>query len=89
MGIFQNIGQWFAEFLDWAGDEIRRITAFLFIFFTIGILVGAKLAGTASPAANIELAVISTLTLAALAYVSTGFAVLLFVIIVLVFFVIL
>ncbi len=88
MSFFEDIGRGFVSFLDWAGDSIRRITAFLFIFFTLGVILGWKLATSANPG-NVELAILATLALAGISYVSTGFAVLLFILIFVLFFIIL
>ncbi|MEK6924078.1 MAG: hypothetical protein AABW54_02480 [Candidatus Micrarchaeota archaeon] len=64
--------------------SLRKFTAFMFIIYTIGVIVGMHVGANAPQYANI--AVLAPIGLAALAYVSTAFAIAIFIVVALLLF---
>ncbi|GEM_PF-2319357 len=81
-GLLEDIGQ---RIMESVTLSLRRFTAFLFLLFTGGLALGWHI--TTTNPQLIPLAILLTLGLAVLAYVSTAFATIAFIVLAIILFV--
>lgn len=81
-GLLADIGQ---RILDSVTLSLRRFTAFLFLLFAAGVAFGWHL--TTNNPQLVPLAILATLGLALLAYVSSAFATIAFIVLTIILFV--